>query len=138
MLYKALTWILLLIVAYLAAAVAGSVVAAIVDALDGHPGRLAPSVSMQMVYAFCYQLAFTLAPCYVPTALRHVAPTMFAIGVLLRVGPPVYMFMSYPYIRERASQDIGAYVYPMIAGILGGVTAVMIDRWRRARRSPSR
>ena len=131
MLYKALLWIFLLIVAFLAASVVGSLAGTVADALDGRTYRTTPGVSMQMVFAFVYQLAFTLAPSLVPTRLRHVAPVMFAIGVLLRVVPTVYPIMAYPYMRERASQNIGAYVYPVIAGILGGVAALIIARWQR-------
>jgi len=135
MLYRALKWILVLIVAFMAAALAEGLIDTVFDAFDGVQGHAALSVWQQMVKAFGSGLAFTLVPALIPFRLRYVAPVVFTIGVLVGVLPTVYLLMSHEYLRERASQDVGKLALPIAADVVGGAVAVLIARWKDSRPS---
>ena len=125
---RALTWILLVIVALVSAGIAESLVAAVFDALDGSPYRVAPSLTQTMASAFLSGLAFTLVPTLISKQPRRVALVIFAIGASWRTVPTAYMLVAYPYLRQRASGDVGAITGPIAAGLIGGAAALLMAR----------
>ena len=127
---RALNWILLVIVALVSAGIAESSVAAVFDALDGRPYRVAPHLTQKMASAFLSGLAFTLVPTLISKQPRRVALVIFAIGALWRTVPITYMLFAYPYLRQRASGEIGAIAGPIAAGMIGGAAALLMAQWK--------
>ena len=127
---RVLTWILLVIAAFVCAAIAQYLVVVVFDMFDGARGaRVALSSWKQMVYGFASGLAFTLAPALlIAKEPRRAALVLFVIGVLWWVLPPVYMLMSYDYMRYRA----GDIALPTAAAVIGGLVAVLFARAKAA------
>ena len=88
------------------------------------PYRRTPGVTENAIGAFIAGLTRVLFPAVVSPRPWPVGIIMFALDSLLRVGPFVYMLVSYEYMRPR----VPAMVPVVAAGVVGGCLGLYLVR----------